>query len=177
MIELRQEDTPAYAISYAPQTKLLIKFLKGGKPGDIVTDAQLREVAGVGVSPGDDGYGYLSSAKKHCERANQVVWHRVRGEGKLVCLNSKGIISLNNCDIHSIRRKTRRTASRIECVQIGELDDNEKREVRTQQAILGSIAMFTKPSMQKEIAQSASLFTPSKDDIKKLFAATTEPKP
>ena len=137
---------------YHPLTVRLIEMLKGGKPGDEISDGTLTEVIGLHTASGEKGYAYLMSAIRHCERNHSVVWRRVKGEGIVMCLNPMEVIELTHGDVSSIRRKARRGSRRLYGIQQEQIPIAERPQCNALAAQLGFIASISTDSATKKLA-------------------------
>jgi len=111
-------------------SKLLIAKLRNGKPGDVRTDAELSKIIGMDTRPrpGNRGYGYLSTAIRHCLNLG-VYWERIRNAEMIKCLMPGEINDSVDNDMLSIRKRSgkavKKLGSMIERDQLGEQEKNQ----------------------------------------------------
>ena len=136
---------------YHPLTVRIIDMIKSGKPGDEISDAKLTEIIGMSTDVGEKGYGYLMSAIRHCERTHSVVWRRIRGTGKILCLNPMEIIELTQGDIGNIRRKARRGSRRLYGIEQEQIPISNRPACNALAAQLGFIASISTDTATKKL--------------------------
>ena len=137
---------------FHPLTVRLIDKLKGGTVGDEIPGATLAEIIGMSTDVGMRGYGYLMSAIRHCERSHSVVWRRVRGECKILCLNAKEVMELAHSDVNGIRRRARRGSRRLYGIQMEQIPAVDRPQCSALAAQLGFIASVSTNSATKKLA-------------------------
>lgn len=126
---------------YHPITIRLIHLLETGEIGDILTDAQLEEEAGVAVGVGERGYAYLGSAIRYCIGSGKV-WQRVRGEHLIKCLDVDEIFSSAEVDLKGIKRKANRGTRKIFSIDPKDIDLAKMTKYSTLSAQMATVAMF-----------------------------------
>jgi hypothetical protein len=151
-------------------TQLLIELLKGGKIGDVFTDAQLKACCERNTAPGGDGYGYLMSAIRYVEREHGIVWKRVTGAGQIQCLGPAEVATVADSVRKSTYRRSKRAVRQIGAVY--DRADNETRsELNRQMAVQGNILTMASPQMQKRLKEKDTISTPHKPDLGRLLEA------
>jgi len=153
--------------SYHPNTVLLIGKLNSGKYGDVFTDKELTEFVDSDTSAGGKGYGYLMSAIRYCERYHNIVWRRIRGEGKILCLDPIEILELSHGDITKIRKQARRGSKRLFGINQEEIEVHERPQFNAAAAQLGFIASFSSGKTTKKLMGKCE--QPKLDNIVELF--------
>lgn len=155
----------------------LIERMKDGKPGDEHTDAQAKDICGKDVRPRGanglhgDGYGYMQTAIRYCRNVYGVIWKRVRGEGKIACLNGPEC----RAEATSKRRHIHRTgkvAMRIlGVVDRRELTEEQQREHLIEVACMGTTVQATSSKIHRQLASDKN---PQPLNMPKLLAAMRE---
>jgi len=103
-----QDTKTIEAISgYGVVSRLLIQRLRDGKPGDEISDMELKSVCGLDTGVGQKGYGALQTAIRYCI-SKGVVWDRMRGTGKIRCLDPNERMVKVKYYVDGGRRKTKR---------------------------------------------------------------------
>ena len=150
-----------------PLTVALINKLSLGKPGDCLSDDDLFPIIRLKTGVGNQGYNYLLSAIKYCETTG-VIWNRVPKENKIICMNSEEIAERSKNDLHGIKRKVKRSSRRLAWVEIESLPMEKRSSVLATSAILGAMAIMSKPeSIKKLIGNNQA--KPQIGDAFKLF--------
>lgn len=119
---------------------------------DEITDAALSEVAGVNVGVGHKGYANLNTAIRRCYQDNGVLWQRVRGEGRIKRIaDNKEFVAVGHRGTRSIRRISRRTASKLLCAK------ERTPELNMMTAQLGILGRMATKKTVKQIDEYAKL--------------------
>lgn len=134
-------------------TSQLVAAMKTGKSTDVLTDEQLTEISGKNCRPGGDGYGYLQSAIRICERDYGVVWQRVRGADCIKCQTAEGVVEMSKAGIKSTYKRMRRSVRQLGTVSVGELSDDSRQAYYTQLCHAGTLANCASSSFRKKLAQ------------------------
>jgi hypothetical protein len=136
--QMNENHTPEHPFRVRPglcvESEILLRKLKDGKPGDVLTDAELTELCGFDTSPsGGKGYSNLHTAQDRCRREYGLNWQREIGMGSIRCLQSKETKDrLRDHGIRRVRRQARRMRIEALTVKPGDLTDEERREWRAQ---------------------------------------------
>ena len=160
-------------------TVKLIEKLKTGKPGDTATDAELTEACGKSTRPCEpdtklpgEGYAYLLSAIRYCEREYGVVWRRVHGEEHIQVLNNAGKLGLASSHRKHVHRMAKRTMRVLGSVVPSELDDEAKRDFLSMSAMHGALATLTTSKAVKKLKAGEPVVADPKRLLAALLAAT-----
>jgi hypothetical protein len=136
--------------SYSVESAKLISKLKGGKPGDVLTDEELAEICGKRTGPNQPGYNYLQTAIKYCERQG-IVWRRLREAGAIKCLESTEIVVSSRDDMQKTHRATKRIARRLGAVKPDELDNSGRVQFAAQMSQTMTIVAFSAEKVTKKL--------------------------
>ena len=134
MAEIKRVNIPR---GYSPITARLKEVLKDGKEGDTILDSKLEEIAGRPVSPQTNGYSYLASAIRYCQREHGVVWLRVFKAGMIICANAEEKLEASKGDIRIISKRSHRATQRLCTVDLAKVTDAERTEILTTTAQIG----------------------------------------
>lgn len=135
----------------SPAAAKLIERLKTGKPGDVITDEELRELTKLDCSPSGKGYSCLQTAIRHCERNHGVVWRREAKAGAIKCLDPSEVAEVANGYRRHIGRVSRRAVGVLNTINPNQLPESERPSVHATLAQLGAITMFAGGDMQKKL--------------------------
>jgi len=168
--EQPQEPTSFHHVqNRAVPTQKLIDRLKDGKPGEILTDEALTEIAGgydtrasVGGRQGK-GYPYLTSAIRYVLRNYAVVWDRVHGGNYIRCVEDPDKLSLANTGLNRVRKAARKSARVLGTINIENLTVEQVQERNASLAITGAICQFTDRNTLKALSVRNVQSTPQID--------------
>jgi len=104
-------------------SRLLHQRLQKCSQGDFVSYEELNELIGGDVQ--NKAYPNLVTAKKRAQRIDGLVFFPIRGSG-LKCLDDDEIVAASQAGIDHIRRHSKRNASKLTCVDYGNLSADEK---------------------------------------------------
>lgn len=137
----------------SPETQRLIEKLKEGKPGDVLTDDELREVCGKNTRVGCEGYANLWSAIRHCDREHGVAWSRVRGAWCIKCLGATELQDEDDASNKSIHRKTKRDLRRLKIAttHTNGMDDAGRTQLNLRIAQKATMLMFSSSQTRKKL--------------------------
>ena len=120
MTDETQRVYPALALA----TSRLIERLKGGEPGDTVTDEELTAIVGNDTAPSGKAYKNLQSAVRWVRR-DGVVWSRVRGEGVLKCLQHRERTDVSESYVQRSGRAAKTALQVARATRVAELSSDE----------------------------------------------------
>lgn len=152
--------------SYHPCTSSLIDKLKDGKPGDTLTNAQLSTIAGANI---EEKTGYLYSAIRYCTANHKVLWQRVRGQEKIVCLNDTEILAASKGDVKRVRKLASRGQRKLYIVDQSQLTEEQIRDFRSTVVQLGVFKLFGSKGMKDKLIEDGSKSLPKISDLRKVF--------
>jgi len=155
-----EENGEAKSVEFIPNlhlcTRSLIMRLRGGKPGDVLTDAQLTEACGMDTSVNGPAYGYLQSAIRWCLNNHRIVWERQRGMSSLKCVEHAERMSVSDGLVRRSHRMIHRGKKVLASVEMDALDDTQKRELLVRQAHIGTLDMFTRKNAVTRLVESGA---------------------
>lgn len=136
----------------SPAKSKLIDALKGGKPGDRLTDEQTSAIAGINTSVGEKGYGHLNGAINYVRKNHRVVWERIRTAKAIQCLDNDGKIRHATGRLAHVRRQGKAVIQTTAALDMASLDDASKSTALALTAQAGVIVHFagTKTTRQLE---------------------------
>jgi hypothetical protein len=135
-----------------------------------LTDEELSAAAGRNIRDNGrgGGAGSMSTALRYLEKNHQRVWERVRGAGAIRLNDDKDTAACADSGLSSIRRKARRTVTRLTTIHLDRLDPKLKSTVLAHSAQLGFIATAGSSATTKRL--EARSVTPQTDMGKLLEA-------
>jgi hypothetical protein len=125
------------------ETQVLIALLSSGEPGATVSDAELKAACGKSTGVRGDGYAFLQTAIRHCERNHGVVWRRVKGAKAIRCCSSQERIGLSESVRDRQRRMSRRSLIVLSSANGADMSDQERSQVLAHLAMHGAMLQFT----------------------------------
>jgi hypothetical protein len=145
-------------------TAKLIEKIKDGKPGDVLSDADLTAACGRPTEPEGSGYANLMSAISYVRRMHGVVWERVRAERCIKCLNPKEILSTADASAGKIRRESMKSVQKLRTIVLDNLEESERPAVLSRMAQHGTLAQFAKADSRKkfEAGNVSAAISPAK---------------
>lgn len=147
------------------ETAKLIERLKGGKPGDTITDEELTKIAnGLSTAVNGPGYGRLQSAMRFVMREYHIVWKRINKAGAIKCLDSLEASDDMAADLGVIRRRSNRARHKMAAIKLDGLTADQQRRTKALSAQIMTIGLFATSSTTKklEARNVVSPFDPSK---------------
>jgi hypothetical protein len=135
----------------SPTTAKLIERLKDGKPGDVLSDAELGEICGRETKPGEEGYQNLRSAIRYTMRHHNVYWERIIDAGQIKCLNGPETLTSNRRDFRMINRRAKFSAGKLRTVNPETLNLPDRSQYFTNRAQLGALTMFSATKTTKRL--------------------------
>jgi len=154
--------------SFGPESSLLIQRMKGGKPGDLLSDEELQKVSGRDCSPGGSGYGCLQTAIRHCEREG-VVWLRIPGSKQVKCLEPGEVLSCGTQTLRHINKQSKRATLRLGSMDDEALSADERRRRNALITQAGALAFFTRTSTVKLIEKRSVTATVDPSRMLEIF--------
>lgn len=155
--------------NYHPITSALINTLKAGKVGDTLTDLQLKEIAGVDVSPQAKHCAYLYTAIRYCINHVGIVWQRIRKSSSISCLNSSEIVSDSTSEISRLRRRSHRAQKKLYAVKLSELSADDQRQFAVNSAQISAVHLFAGKRAHDKLIETGKTELPKLEDISNLF--------
>lgn len=150
------------------RTAKLIAVMMDGKHGDAWTDAELSRICGEEIIIGNNAYGSLQTATRHCRR-NGVVWTRARGEGRIVCLNDAEKLQAANSIRQSIYRRSKAGLQVLASINRKDLPPEKVREYDSRTAQMATVRMFSEHSTLIRIEHKNTTKAVDKDAVLALF--------
>lgn len=132
-------------------TRLLIDLLAKGKPGDVITDAQLTAECGESCIVGGKAYTALLSAIRHCTMNKGVVWRRQRKEGSILCLKPLQIGDVVDTRRRAAARSMRRGLHELNAIDYETLPAEHKPALNAKAAQLATILYAADTSLGKKL--------------------------
>lgn len=127
-------------------SRKLIDKMKDGKPGDVLTDAELMGLCNRITSPGGNGYPALQTAIQYCEK-DGVVWRRVPGEKRIACQDGLGVLALAKNTRRRVGRQMRGSGRRLRAINPADLPNDQARQQHRNEVV---IALFVADSVGEE---------------------------
>ncbi len=120
--------------------RLIYKRLAEMNIGDFISYRDLSGLIGRDVQK--EGRGYLNTARGMCEREDGKTFGTVRNEG-IKCLASAEIINTAAHAIGHIKRTSRRSLKRMQCIEdVSALPNDERIRLNTYASILGVMTVM-----------------------------------
>lgn len=127
-----------------------------GRHGDELTDEQLSAISGkdcsIAIGP-NAGRCYVDSAIRYAERTYGLCWQRVRGEGKIKCLNWSEQRDRATAKRRSFSRQSRRTIRQLDTFALNGLSDVERSEHLRIVAQMGTLMAFSSDKAARRLEQ------------------------
>jgi hypothetical protein len=140
----------------APTTAAAVDRLKGGGPGDIVTEREMSTVVGLDCSPRGPGYSTVYRATQIVRRDQQIVWQRDRTiPGWRVLTAEERIQQVKTTGMKSIRRKARKHLDML-AVASKDLSPDSQRDQKILQVTQGMVLMTTTGHFRTQIAATVA---------------------
>lgn len=136
-----------------PRACVLVERLRGGKPGDEITDAELESICGKPTGPGEDGYMSLCTAIRYTLKEFRVHWKRIAKQGLIRALNAHETCEDVGADMAGMRKRIRTTSRKIVAVDRSALSDQEAARLTSVAAQLSAINAFAAPSVAAKIEE------------------------
>lgn len=156
-----------HGLSY--HTSKAIDKLKEGKPGDLITRAEMATIIDRDCSAGSLGYGNVNSAIRAVEREHRIVWRWSRDDKGWKCLDSTSCVAESASAIRRARRQGKRSLRVSAAVNVAELNDQDRIVHNVNVAIAGAVELFGSSSARKRLADTKEVAAPRIGDIEKLF--------
>ena len=150
---------------------LLIEKLKDGKPGDVLTDEELRAICEKNTTPGGNGYTSLMSAINYCIANHGVRWKRIAKANAIRVSDSEDLVVESGSDLQSIKRKARRSKQKIAIIDPSELDESSVQRLYARSAQVGAIEVFSQKATTKKLEVRNDGEVPSLNKVLELFEA------
>lgn len=147
------------------KTMKLIDRLKGGKPGDEVSDTELEALIGEPVRAHTHGYGYGRSAIGYVRACHCVEWERIRGAKMLRCLSAPETVLSAQRHVPKIHRAARAAAAKLRNVDLEQLDAGMRAKAIELAAQVGTLAQFARADGMREIIASGVRKLPGLSDM------------
>ena len=140
--------------------------LEKGKPGDILSDSQLKEIAGLDVGTKSRHCGYLYTAIRHLEPLG-IKWKRDPGQSRIRCLND--LEKTENCysAIKHIGKTARKSARVMATVKPDNIPAEKRGFATAVSAQLGAVALLSKSTATTKLISSVNNHDPK--ETLKLF--------
>ena len=150
----------------------LVERLRQGKPGDTFTDEQMQAICGKDTSSEGAGYSSLQSAINHVRANHGLVWQRIQKANAIRCLSADETVVNVGSDLRAIRKRTRRTVSKLETVDVSKIENAENRSRATVlAAMFGAIqAVSSSATVKKLDVRAGDIKTPSAAEVLGMFA-------
>lgn len=114
---------------------------KDHRPGDVVTDETLAEIAGVDcTSP--RGRGFVQRSIEFVAKWHGMCWRRVRTAGCIECLGPSGARQFAESNAKAITRKAKRNVLYLTNTTQYEMENGERIEHNLAMAQAGTLCMF-----------------------------------
>ncbi len=170
---------PVQSVGGSPAQHLLtrrrVDAIKGGTPGDVLTDEQLESLIGKRCAPGHKGYSYLASAIRFVVRTHGVHWHRLRGASCIKCSAGSESLEISKGDIAGVKRRMKRTGDVMATIKMNELAPELKASYLATAVQVGTLSQFASATFRKGIEARGATTAPRVEDVLKLFAAPEKP--
>lgn len=138
--------------NHSPYTNKLIERLRGGKPGDVLTDADLEAVAGFGCAVGQRCNSNLMTAIRYCE-GEGIIWRRQRGQKSIACQRAAEVVEQAVADLRTVHRQVKRTSRRLIMTDTSELSSADKIRHSSLLTQAGTLAMVSHGATRKRIEE------------------------
>ena len=152
--------------SHHPCTMALIDVLKDGKPGQEYTNDQLESISGDNI---EDHLGRLYSAIRYCVNHHRVLWQRVRGERKIVCLNDAEVLGTTKSDIKKVCKLSSRSQRKLYIVDKSQLSPDQLKDLQSTGLQLGMFRLFGNKRVKQQLLSNNSSKLPKLEDLRKIF--------
>lgn len=154
-----------------PTAAQLVEKLKDGKAGDTLTDEQLAAICGKATGPNQPGYSSLQSAISHVRSNHGLTWQRLPKANAIRCLNAEETVESVTGDLRSIKKKSRRAASKLRTVDPSKIkDDSTRHKVTVLGAMMGALqVMAAGATVAKLEVRAHELSTPDAGKVLGLF--------
>lgn len=127
-------------------------ILREGVPEDVLLDEDLEPIVGQPVGPGGQGYSAVQAAIRYCEREENIVWRRIRGERRLACLGPMARVDAAQGYIRTSGRAAQRSMRIAAGTDRKGLDTATVNKLNAYQVIASLNVETTKPSTMRAIA-------------------------
>ena len=149
----------------------IVEMIKGGKPGDIISDDfAFQTLGGRGIDPEGSAYQAFNVARRYVLDNHQIYWKRLPGEHCIKCYDSREMLGETKAGLKSICRKARRTATLSMSIDLDKLTPEESKEALALSSQLGCIAAFATSAVTKKLDVADTPIVPDVNAIAKLFA-------
>ena len=150
----------------------LVQLLENGKPGDVLTDEQLKDACGYDCRPGKRGYSNLKTATIYILNNKNMVWARIRQADAIKCLNDSEIAEYGKWDLTMTHKRIKRTIKRTRNVDLTKLCEADRKSFIVTSAQIATMALVGNNSTTKKLEQRniSEHFRPSLPQITNLFA-------
>jgi len=151
-----------------PETIQVEKMFRKLEIGDTITYSQInQQISGIDIQ--DRHRGYAATAISRCE-ADSIFIRCVTKEGWIRVADSKAVDLTDDAISRTgkLLRKTSRTLARVD---YDKLDGDHKRKHNVNAAVVGTMAMFTKPRSIRAVEAKVNdkQIKPSMDEMLALF--------
>ena len=154
-----------------PVAAQLIDKLKGGEPGDTLTDIELKEVCGHDTRPKGKGYSSLGTAIRFCIREHGILWSRIRGANAIKCLDPERKIEFVAATNKHVARVTRRGVNILGSIEVKELPEEKRPDYFAALAQTGTLAEISRANTRKKL-EAHGITKPF--DMQKMLEAMSE---
>lgn len=150
--EVIQPNKPHPLFQRGYETSLLIPALRGLKPGESVSYAELSEVCGIDI----DGASYqLRTAREIVSRESDVVTESVYGQG-IRRLTDDDIVKAASRGAMLISKRAKKEGDKLSKSDFAALDESARRRYATHASVFGAIALISSSKGVKSIESAAT---------------------
>lgn len=164
------EPTKFQAIpNHSPATAKLVEYLGTMKPGNFVSDAELKTVCGKAVGVGDPGYSNLQTAIRRTCEIHGLDFQRVRGAAGIKCYSAHETATTLDYHQKRIRREAHRGLRRAGTVRIEDIPDEDRSRYLALCAQLGVLHGMAKSEATKALEARRAQSAPDMSRILEAF--------
>jgi len=158
----------------AEVTAKLIDVLCKGRPGDVLTDNQLKEACGQETRVGGQAYANLATAIGRCVREHGILWQRQRGANAIKCLCSDEKLNTVRTERTLTHRRITRTLRKLMTIALNELEQPKQAEALSLQAQLGGLELISRTSTTKALIERKVNEQPKLEDTLAMFSRRSQ---
>lgn len=119
--------------------------------GDVITDAELRNICGADCGTNQRGYVFLRTAIRRVAKDNQIYWERIHGAGAIKRLLPDEAIGSARRDRETIARRAKWGMTKLRTIDTKSLAPGKAAEINATAAQLGTLAVFASGKAEKAL--------------------------
>lgn len=151
----KPDPKPQFAASF--ETRQIFNRLVKMEKGDSVTYTELSTLTGRVI---DGSSSHLQSVRRMLLNQHGMVFDCMPGHG-VKRLNDTEMVGASTRDMESVRRKSKRAATKLLAVEFDGLSDDDKRTHNARVGMFRTITAFSKPAIESRITAQISATSPA----------------